>query len=108
MTWHLDDGLRPRIGQRILAGLARLGCFPVSPGVGHREGRFLTFERRGLRGGQVCYEVQSRRGGVGMGWVEWSPQWAAWRFKADPEAVFPLSGLAEIHTFMRSLGGRQV
>ena len=69
---------------------------------------FFGFERGPLVAHEVSFTVWSRRGAFTVGRVEWSPQWRAWMFRPNSEAVFPLSGLAEIYKFMRDLGGRQV
>jgi hypothetical protein len=84
--------------------------------VGHvpptrREGRYLRFIDGPIIAHQTSYAVISRRGAFAMGRIEWSPQWRAWMFRAAGEygeSVYPLSALAEIHAFMRDLGGRQV
>ena len=59
------------------------------------------FHPRGVRFNEPTWKVCSKRGNLGMGWIEWSPQWGTHRFRAHPEAVFNREFLAEIHAFLR-------
>jgi hypothetical protein len=72
------------------------------------EGRYLRFERSGFSAHEPSYAVISRRGGFGMGSVEWSPQWRGWMFRPHGDGLYPLSALAEVYAFLKGLGGRQI
>lgn len=75
----------------------------------HREGKYLAFgQESGRVAHELAYVVISRRGGFSMGRIEWSPQWRAYMYRPHPEAILPLSAIAEVYVFIRELGGRQV
>ncbi len=63
-------------------------------------GTWAVFRPTSARFSEPAWAVCSRRGNLGMGWIEWSPQWRAYRFRPDPEAVFNREFLAEIHKFL--------
>ncbi len=65
------------------------------------EGKMLQFVPRGVNLGHYVISVRSVRGGFGMGTIEWSNQWGRPRFKADPEAIFDKTCIAEIYAAMR-------
>lgn len=69
-----------------------------------REGKFASFNCQGTRFNETCWVVRSRRGGFELGWIEWSPQWGAYSFRAHPEARFNGQLVAEIYTFLKERG----
>jgi len=69
-----------------------------------REGKFAAFNCQGDRFGKSMYVVRSQRGGFELGWIEWSPQWGAYSFRAHPESRFNGQLVAEIYAFLKERG----
>lgn len=86
--------------QRLIGKLAP----PPELDAQNERGNWAFFEAGGMRFGEPCWTVRARRGGFEIGWIEWSPQWRAYRFRPQADAVFNGQLLAEVYVFLQRKG----
>ena len=67
-------------------------------------GQWCIFSAAPSRFNMPAWTVQSVRGQFGLGVIEWSPQWRAYRFRPAADLVCNGGMLAEVYAFLRHRG----